>query len=90
MIPHAKYLNDETTRPFAERTGTMTMWMGDDRRIIMYPCSNNTVMNFVAIHPSSITSGANKGSGKSLRHLENERKADMNRLGTGRQQGASS
>ncbi|KAF5570588.1 3-hydroxybenzoate 6-hydroxylase 1 [Fusarium phyllophilum] len=63
MIPHSKYLNNETTRPFAERTGTMTMWVGDDRRIIMYPCSNNTVMNFVAIHPSDITSGASKGSG---------------------------
>ncbi|KAI3580990.1 hypothetical protein IWW34DRAFT_906976 [Fusarium oxysporum f. sp. albedinis] len=63
MIPHSDILKNEKTRPFAERTGTMTMWMGDDRRLVMYPCSNNTVMNFVAIHPSSITSGANKGSG---------------------------
>jgi hypothetical protein len=64
MIPHSDILKNEKTRPFAERTGTMTMWMGDDRRLVMYPCSNNMVMNFVAIHPSSITSGANKGSGK--------------------------
>ncbi|QKD58183.2 uncharacterized protein FOBCDRAFT_242480 [Fusarium oxysporum Fo47] len=63
MIPHSDILKNEKTRPFAERIGTMTMWMGDDRRLVMYPCSNNTVMNFVAIHPSSITSGANKGSG---------------------------
>uniref|UniRef100_A0A0D2XYR4 FAD-binding domain-containing protein n=1 Tax=Fusarium oxysporum (strain Fo5176) TaxID=660025 RepID=A0A0D2XYR4_FUSOF len=63
MIPHSDILKNEKTRPFAERTGTMTMWMGDDCRLVMYPCSNNTVMNFVAIHPSSITSGANKGSG---------------------------
>lgn len=74
MIPHSKYLNDETTKPFAERAGTMTMWVGDDRRIIMYPCSNNTVMNFVAIHPSNITSGANKGSGESPKHLDQSNK----------------
>ncbi|KAF4339639.1 3-hydroxybenzoate 6-hydroxylase 1 [Fusarium beomiforme] len=63
MIPHKDFLNDETTRPFAEQTGKLTMWMGDDRRLVMYPCVNNTVMNFVAIHPSSISAGANKGSG---------------------------
>ena len=42
------------------------MWMGDDRRLIMYPCSNNTFMNFVAIHPSELSAGANKTSGKLL------------------------
>ncbi|KAF9766043.1 hypothetical protein IL306_001582 [Fusarium sp. DS 682] len=62
MIPHEAILNNETTRAFAERKGTLTMWMGDDRRLIMYPCSDNTVMNFVAIHPSSISARANKGS----------------------------
>lgn len=41
------------------------MWMGDDRRLIMYPCSNNTFMNFVAIHPSNISAGSNKGAGRS-------------------------
>jgi hypothetical protein len=40
----------------------MTMWMGDDRRLVMYPCSDNTMMNFVAIHPSELS--ASKGEGK--------------------------
>ncbi|KAM0233179.1 hypothetical protein ACHAPO_007256 [Fusarium lateritium] len=63
LIPHDVIRNDEATKVFTERTGFMTMWMGDDRRLIMYPCSNNTFMNFVAIHPSDISSGANKGAG---------------------------
>ncbi|KAM0346679.1 hypothetical protein ACHAPU_005392 [Fusarium lateritium] len=63
MVPVDAVKNNETTKVFTERTGYMTMWMGDDRRLIMYPCSHNTVMNFVAIHPSSISAGANKGSG---------------------------
>ena len=38
------------------------MWMGDDRRLVMYPCSDNTMMNFVGIHPSDLS--ASKGEGK--------------------------
>jgi hypothetical protein len=41
------------------------MWIGDDRRLIMYPCSNNTMMNFVGIHPSELS--ASKGEGKPTR-----------------------
>ncbi|KAI6997811.1 FAD/NAD(P)-binding domain-containing protein [Hortaea werneckii] len=31
---------------------TLTMWIGEDRRLVMYPCMDNTQMNFVCIHPS--------------------------------------
>jgi hypothetical protein len=63
LIPHDVIRNNEATKVFTERTGFMTIWMGDDRRLIMYPCSNNTFMNFVAIHPSSLSAGTNKGAG---------------------------
>lgn len=43
------------TEHFLRRDGFMTLWYGDDRRLVMYPCENNTIMNFVAIHPSEIT-----------------------------------
>ncbi len=52
--------NPATTK-LAQREGYMTMWMGDDRRLVMYPCSNNTMMNFVGIHPSELS--ASKGEG---------------------------
>lgn len=71
MVPHDAVRSNEVTKVFTERQGYMTMWMGDDRRLIMYPCSDNTVMNFVAIHPSAISAGANKGSGKSEQSLGN-------------------
>jgi hypothetical protein len=50
------------TEKLTTRHGYMTMWMGDDRRLVMYPCSDNTMMNFVAIHPSELS--ASKGEGK--------------------------
>ena len=34
--------------------GFFSYWVAGERRIIMYPCSNNTVMNFVAIYPSEL------------------------------------
>ncbi|KAJ9144666.1 3-hydroxybenzoate 6-hydroxylase 1 [Pleurostoma richardsiae] len=55
LIPRQKVSENPVTKKFAEREGFMTMWHGNDRRLVMYPCSNNTTMNFVAIHPSQIT-----------------------------------
>ncbi|KAF5006425.1 hypothetical protein FDECE_7185 [Fusarium decemcellulare] len=66
MIPHDKIRIDPETEGFLKRDGYMTMWMGDDRRLIMYPCSNNSVMNFVGIHPSSLSAAASKGDGWGL------------------------
>jgi len=39
----------------------MNMWIGGNKRIIMYPCNNNTIMNFVAIHPSGESSSKREG-----------------------------
>ncbi|KAF4962159.1 hypothetical protein FSARC_9733 [Fusarium sarcochroum] len=66
MVPIDIIRSNEATKSFGDREGYMTMWMGDDRRLIMYPCSDNTVMNFVAIHPSSLSAGVNKGGGWGL------------------------
>jgi 2-polyprenyl-6-methoxyphenol hydroxylase-like FAD-dependent oxidoreductase len=63
MIPIAQIRENPATTQLAGREGYMTMWMGDDRRLIMYPCSNNTIMNFVGIHPSELS--ASKGEGMS-------------------------
>lgn len=50
------------TDHFVAREGYMTLWIGYDRRLVMYPCNDNTMMNFVAIHPSGLS--ASKGDGK--------------------------
>lgn len=33
----------------------MDMWDAPDRRVVIYPCSDNELLNFVCIHPDSIT-----------------------------------
>ncbi|KAK7209170.1 hypothetical protein V2G26_016348 [Clonostachys chloroleuca] len=54
MIPCNEILSDpEAATLFKE--GYLCLWMADDRRLVMYPCSNNTIMNFVGIHPSSLS-----------------------------------
>ncbi|EGP86297.1 uncharacterized protein MYCGRDRAFT_72701 [Zymoseptoria tritici IPO323] len=51
MVPTQKLESDPKTAPLV-KPGALSMWIGDDRRVIMYPCMNNTMMNFVLIHPS--------------------------------------
>ncbi len=61
MIPISQIRENPATAQIASRQGYMTMWIADDRRLVMYPCNDNTVMNFVGIHPSELS--ASKGEG---------------------------
>jgi hypothetical protein len=54
--------NDPVTADILGRPGTMTLAMGHDRRLVYYPCVNNTVMNCLFIHPSSESRA--EGAGK--------------------------
>lgn len=36
------------------------MLNGDERRIVMYPCRNNTDMNFIAMHPDVESDGSSQ------------------------------
>lgn len=59
LIPTEILENDPNTAPLAKRN-TLAMWIGDDRRVVMYSCmsklSHQTAFspfhNFVCIHPS--------------------------------------
>jgi hypothetical protein len=62
LIPVDQVRGNPVTEKLASRDGYMTMWMGDDRRLVMYPCNDNTMMNFVGIHPSELS--ASKGEGR--------------------------
>lgn len=50
MIPRKLALADPTTRPLAEIYDGLLAWAGKTRRIIMYSCSNNEMLNFVCMH----------------------------------------
>ncbi|KAL4864247.1 hypothetical protein BDV12DRAFT_205836 [Aspergillus spectabilis] len=44
---------DPITAKLVQHHGELSIWYGSDRRIIMYPTSHNSVLNFVAIHPEN-------------------------------------
>ncbi|KAK0933176.1 hypothetical protein LTR29_015252 [Friedmanniomyces endolithicus] len=46
-------MSDPVTRPLIEPEGVMNSWYGPDRKIVLYPTSGNTLLNFVCIHPAS-------------------------------------
>ncbi|OHF00085.1 FAD binding domain-containing protein [Colletotrichum orchidophilum] len=62
MIPRKLALADPTTRPLAEVYDSLLAWAGRTRRIIMYSCSNNEMLNFVCMHPDE-ESQVNKTGG---------------------------
>jgi 2-polyprenyl-6-methoxyphenol hydroxylase-like FAD-dependent oxidoreductase len=63
LIPTESLASDSDTKSFIEKDDFLTMWIGEDRRLIMYPCVEKTVMNFVGIHPSQESSADIKGEG---------------------------
>lgn len=68
MIRRQDALDDPITRELCKKTGVFTVVVGSDRRIVMYPTSNNTLLNFLAIHPDSESQAGedwNSGTSKS-------------------------
>lgn len=59
MIPSKRAREDPLAQKFVQGPGELVMWMGHDRRVVMYPTINNEELNFVCIHPS----GETKASG---------------------------
>ncbi len=51
LISRQKALEDPKTKKLAEKNGELIIWYGTDRRVVMYPCQNNELLNFVCIHP---------------------------------------
>jgi 2-polyprenyl-6-methoxyphenol hydroxylase-like FAD-dependent oxidoreductase len=45
--------DDPRTSKFVQRPGELIIIYGADRRVVMYPTSNNELLNFVNIHPES-------------------------------------
>ncbi|ROV97543.1 hypothetical protein VSDG_04639 [Cytospora chrysosperma] len=60
LIPRKAGLDDPVTRPITEKINSLAIWYGSDRRVVMYPCNDNQLLNFVCIHPDA-ESQANPG-----------------------------
>ncbi|CAG9982947.1 unnamed protein product [Clonostachys byssicola] len=61
MIPREAIQKNPRIAHFAQYDGCMTSWHGEVCRLVMYPCSNNTLMNFGAIHPNSMSPAKGEG-----------------------------
>lgn len=57
LIERKAAAEDPGTKHFVENTGELIIWYGTDRRVVMYPTSNNRLLNFVCIHPESESEG---------------------------------
>ena len=55
IIDKASALADPVTHEFAKSSGSMDMWYGPDRKVVVYPCANNTILNLVCIHPAALS-----------------------------------
>jgi hypothetical protein len=53
MLDRKVVLEDPITSHLGEKTDTLCVWVSTDRRVIMYPCNNNEVLNFALIHPDT-------------------------------------
>ncbi|KAF2856659.1 FAD/NAD(P)-binding domain-containing protein [Plenodomus tracheiphilus IPT5] len=53
LIPRQKAFEEPETRKFAEGEGHLIMVFAKDRRVVVYPTSDNTLLNFVCIHPTA-------------------------------------
>ncbi|RMZ85619.1 hypothetical protein DV737_g566, partial [Chaetothyriales sp. CBS 132003] len=51
LIDRKSALESPAAAKFVERPGELVIWYDKDRRVVMYPTSNNTLLNFVCIHP---------------------------------------
>ncbi|KAK2736756.1 hypothetical protein FQN55_001518 [Onygenales sp. PD_40] len=52
LISRQILLDDPITREYVERENCLSMFFGNDRRLVVYPCQDSAVLNFVGIHPS--------------------------------------
>ncbi|KAL2134904.1 hypothetical protein VTI74DRAFT_10539 [Chaetomium olivicolor] len=53
VIERSKAEEDETTAPLVCQMDTLILWFGQDTRMVMYPCKNNELLNYVGIHPAA-------------------------------------
>lgn len=63
LVPKEEVMKDPQCREFVEANGLLCMIMADDRRVVVYPCVNNTLLNFLLIHPSNESRSSNPDEG---------------------------
>ena len=55
LVPRKLLAEDPRTETYVEPDDYVVMCIGNDRRVVLYPCVDKTMINVVAIHPSHET-----------------------------------
>ncbi|KAF7870512.1 hypothetical protein EAF04_004256 [Stromatinia cepivora] len=63
LLTRAAVLSNPKTAKYMQKEGELIMWFGTDRRVIVYPTSSNSLLNFVCIHPDALSESGNNGEG---------------------------
>ena len=61
LIPRKTALADPVTAKLVENESELSIWYGEDRRVVMYPCDGDKLLNFVCIHPDTESQGGSDG-----------------------------
>lgn len=71
LIPISQAKVNPSTAHLVEREGELQLWEGKHRRLVIYPCRNNTELNFVCLHPDSESPMSHEGwsNSASIDHL---------------------
>jgi 2-polyprenyl-6-methoxyphenol hydroxylase-like FAD-dependent oxidoreductase len=54
LVPVSQVTTDPRTAQIVEALGSMDMYYQDERKVVIYPCVRNTLLNFVCIYPASL------------------------------------
>ncbi|QSZ36519.1 hypothetical protein DSL72_006399 [Monilinia vaccinii-corymbosi] len=63
LLSREQVLSNPQTAKYMQTPGELIMWFGPDRRVIAYPTSHNSLLNFVCIHPDVLSRSGENGSG---------------------------
>ncbi|MCJ1472618.1 hypothetical protein MMC13_001267 [Lambiella insularis] len=55
LLPRESALAHPVTHDLATVMNSMEMWYSSDRKVVVYPCVNNTLLNFVCVHPAHLS-----------------------------------
>lgn len=61
LVEREKALKNPETASIVKQNGEMGVWHGSDRRVVMYPCDSNKLLNFACIHPDTESRGDAEG-----------------------------
>jgi 2-polyprenyl-6-methoxyphenol hydroxylase-like FAD-dependent oxidoreductase len=53
LISRKAAQDDPVTAKFVQKAGELIIWYASDRRVVVYPTTDNTLLNFVCIHPDT-------------------------------------